>query len=388
MNNISKIKPKYPWINFELNLAKLPWQTWIKLGECVAKCEQIKTIPLTPEVKQKLHTVYLAKGVHATTAIEGNTLSEQQVQDIVEKKIELPLSKQYLQKEVQNIIDACNIIGNEIIGNQTAAINNERLRSYNRSVLKDGVPFAEGTIPGEIRHHSVVVGNVYKAPDAKDVPELLDNFYQWINSNDFENNTMPIQFSILKAITAHLYIVWIHPFGDGNGRTARLVEFTILLQSGIPTPAAHLLSNHYNLTRAEYYRQLNKASKTRDITDLFTYAIQGFIDGLNEQLEYINKHVLDTCWREYVYETFNPKPQGITLKRRRKLALTISRQDKALTMDEIKLLMSREYANKSAKTLSRDLNEIIKMDLVVHTNNTYRAKKETMISFLPFSTNT
>lgn len=56
-------------------------------------------------------------------------------------------------------------------------------------------------------------------------------------------------YAIFKAVVAHLYLAWIHPVGDGNGRTARLVEFQILLSSGVPSPAAHLLSNHYNQTR-------------------------------------------------------------------------------------------------------------------------------------------
>ncbi len=61
-----------------------------------------------------------------------------------------------------------------------------------------------------------------------------------------------IATGVLKAIVAHLYIAWIHPFGDGNGRTARMVEFKICLSSGIAVPAGHLLSNHYNETREAY----------------------------------------------------------------------------------------------------------------------------------------
>jgi hypothetical protein len=73
---------------------------------------------------------------------------------------------------------------------------------------------------------------------------------------------MDAVYAILKAMVAHLYLAWTHPFGDGNGRTARLIEFHILLSAGVPSPAAHLFSNHYNQTRAEYYRQLDRASKS------------------------------------------------------------------------------------------------------------------------------
>ena len=61
----------------------------------------------------------------------------------------------------------------------------------------------------------------------------------------------PAGVTIVRAVLAHLYFVWIHPFGDGNGRTARLIEFAILVRAGVPAPCAHLLSNHYNATRAE-----------------------------------------------------------------------------------------------------------------------------------------
>jgi Fic family protein len=88
-------------------------------------------------------------------------------------------------------------------------------------------------------------------------------------------------YAILKAVVAHLYLAWIHPFGDGNGRTARLVEFQILLSSGVPSPAAHLLSNHYNQTRSEYYRQLDRASKSGgELAPFIEYGARGFVAGL------------------------------------------------------------------------------------------------------------
>ena len=108
----------------------------------------------------------------------------------------------------------------------------------------------------------------------------------------------------VKAIIAHIYFVWIHPFGDGNGRTARLIEFQILLEAGIPTSAAHLLSNFYNQTRTEYYRQLDKTSKTKgDISDFIRYAIKGYVDELRDQLNIIRMQQWDIVWRNYVHDS-------------------------------------------------------------------------------------
>ena len=79
----------------------------------------------------------------------------------------------------------------------------------------------------------------------------------------------------MKAVVAHLYIAWIHPFGDGNGRTARLLELQILLGAGFPVPTCQLLSNHYNQTRTEYYRELDLASHRRSPTEFLVYALEG-----------------------------------------------------------------------------------------------------------------
>ena len=112
--------------------------------------------------------------------------------------------------------------------------------------------------------------------------------------------------------------------GDGNGRTARLVEFQILLGAGVPTPAAHLLSNHYNQTRTEYYRQLDRASKSGgDIVPFIEYAARGFVDGLREQLHKIRDQQWDVSWRSYVHEKFRDQ-SGTNAKRQRDLVLELS----------------------------------------------------------------
>ena len=120
---------------------------------------------------------------------------------------------------------------------------------------------------------------------------------------------------------AHLYIAWIHPFGDGNGRTARLVEYLTLVNSGIPSPAAHLLSNHYNETRSEYYRQLDRSTRSREgAIDFALYALQGFVDGLTAQIETIREQILDVTWTNYVHEQFSNQ-DSVADTRRRHLVL-------------------------------------------------------------------
>ena len=78
------------------------------LGEAASKCEHIAGVPLAPEVAKRVHQLYLAKGAAATTAIEGNSLSEEEVERLIDGSLVLPASQQYLADEVQNIIGIAN----------------------------------------------------------------------------------------------------------------------------------------------------------------------------------------------------------------------------------------------------------------------------------------
>ena len=69
----------HPWISFGLDLKNAPFTLWLLLGAAESKCKHLAGIPLRPEKQEELNRVSLEKGVHATTAIEGNTLSEDDV---------------------------------------------------------------------------------------------------------------------------------------------------------------------------------------------------------------------------------------------------------------------------------------------------------------------
>jgi len=378
---------EYSWISFKFDLRRLPWWLWVNLGECASKCDHVKRVPLPPKLQQDLHKVYLAKGAHATTAIEGNTLSAEEVKDIVENRANIPMSKKYLEQEVRNILDACKDIANRISNDQSGNITKDFICNLNKLVLND-VPCEDGAVGGVVRRSEVVVGNVYRGPNAPDVPELLDEFCKWINSSDFESEQSPVVFSIIKAIVAHLYIAWIHPFGDGNGRTARLLEFAILLNSGIPSSTAHLLSNHYNATRDApegYYKQLDKASKTGEVVGFFSYAIQGFLDGLKEHLNVIIDRVIYVTWKDFLYESFKTKGLTAPLRRQRDVLLELSKHPEGLLKSEVEDSTAKFYKQKTTKTLTRDLNKLERIGFLVQQEGKYKARIEQILMFRPFS---
>ena len=87
----------HPWLKFNVDLRQLNYTIWTALGEAQSKCEHISGVPLRPTVARELHKLFLAKGVLATTAIEGNTLTESEVLQHLHRKA-LDLVKQKLRK--------------------------------------------------------------------------------------------------------------------------------------------------------------------------------------------------------------------------------------------------------------------------------------------------
>lgn len=358
------------------------------LGECQSTCEHIAGVPLRPDTANKLYQLYLAKGVLATTAIEGNTLSEEEVLRHLQGTLKLPPSREYLAQEIDNIVTGCNLILSDLKAGRV--LTSGMVKKLNQIVL-DKLRLDEEVMPGEIRGHAVSVGR-YQAPPAQDCEYLLGRLCEWLNSEAFNPKPeMVIVYAILKAVLAHLYLAWVHPFGDGNGRTARLVEFQILIASGVPAPAAHLLSNHYNQTRTEYYRQLDQASRSGgDALPFVLYATQGLLDGLRSQLQDIREQQLDVAWRNYVHEAFSDK-KSPSDARRRHLVLDLSRSAGPLPFSELSEVSPRiaaAYARKTVKTLSRDVKALIRMGLLVQEPGGLRACRDRILAFLPPKTET
>src|SRR5665647_3688848 len=174
-----------------------------------------------------------SKGAAPTTAIEGNSPAEDEVRQRIEGTLSLPPSREYLGIEVDNIVAACNDIQEDVAAGREFELEPERILAFNRQVLAD-LDLKEGVIPGEYRTHSVLVGGIYRGAPAEDCEYLLGRMCEWLNGPAFfsDDPDMAFALQLFRAILAHLYIAWIHPFGDGNGRTARLVELQILLHSG------------------------------------------------------------------------------------------------------------------------------------------------------------
>jgi Fic family protein len=380
---------QYPFISFEFDINRLTPDMWLDLGEAMSNCQHLAGVPLKPAWAEEMGAVYLARGVQATTAIEGNTLTETEVKQIVaEGTAHVGKSRQYQEREVQNVLGAIRDIDQALRAGMRLPITRERLEKLNFQIL-DGIPDEPEVLPGKLREHNVSAGR-YLAPRWQDVPELVDGFVRWLAElRAGVNPASPVRDrfinAVLAAMLAHLYIAWIHPFGNGNGRLARLVEVQILSESGVvPIVATNLLSDFYNKTRDHgYYRTLDVAQ--RDVLSFIRYALDGFLDELRAQIEVVKAENVQIHWESYVYEVFRDMPDTETRTRQRELALTMpqGRWITAKDATDLSTRLARLYAKVGERTPTRDLNDLWKLGLVAKDARRYQARRGVIQAFIP-----
>jgi Fic family protein len=392
----------HPWLTFSANLNGMSFRTWLLLGEAASRSAHVRWSLLRPDVAQRLLQLYLVRGALASTAIEGNTLSEEEARRLAEGSLRLPPSKEYLAQEIRNVLAAFDGIRDEVfdhdgVPHADVPLTIAQIKRWNRQILAD-LDVDESVVPGEIRTHSVVVGG-YRGAPAQECEHLLERLCDWLNSAGFrdDDHRLRIPLAIVKAVFAHLYLAWIHPFGDGNGRTARLLEHQILLSAGFATPTTQLLSNHYNATRSEYYRQLDLASKTGNPLGFVHYAVEGFVDELRAQIDRIWSMQYADRWEQFVYESFGAVTSAAE---RRKLRLVLDLSDRSIVpadgiglpglrpvaRGEVRHLSPRLaelYAGKTERTLTRDLEELVTRELILRTKDGYVPASDRVLAFMP-----
>lgn len=381
----------HPWLTFGLNLGALSPDIWMLIGEVRSKCEHLAGAPLRPDVAQDLHLMYVSKGLHGTTRIEGNTLTERQVRQRIEGQLQLPESREYQGAEIDAILSICNEMGDSIDQGTLPALTPDRIKEFNRRLLQDQPPRRD-VVPGEYREHSVTVGiGGYRGAPAEHNELLMERMCRFINKDldpAAQGDDYKTAIAIIRAIVAHLYIGWIHPFGDGNGRTARLVEFQLMLEAGVPTPAAHLLSNHYHRTREGYLSALDQTSKRQGdrypIEKFIEYAIRGLVDELREQIETVREHQRELTWQSIVHAEFRGATSDAKA-RQRHLALDMP-IDQVVPKTDMRLVSSRvarAYGSATVKTETRDFNALVKKGLIRKVEGGYIANRRKVDTFLP-----
>lgn len=130
---------------------------------------------------------------------------------------------------------------------------------------------------GVLRNRQVYVGRangevVFMPPTTGEVHALIDEFLEWFNSPDLDDEMDPV----IAAGLTHYEIVRIHPFIDGNGRTARIMATIVLYKRGFDLKRFFALDDYYDQDRPNYYAALKSVNQeTLDLTGWLEYFTEG-----------------------------------------------------------------------------------------------------------------
>ena len=238
---------------------------------------------LVPKWEVALRREALIKNAHASTAIEGNPLSLEQVSELAMGRDIMATRK--AKAEVLNYLKLLEDLPKLA---EHEKITEKVILKIHKLITKDVLE--KHADSGIYRNRQVIIGNrltgvvTFRPPDTKDVPVLMKGFFAWLKSRD-ASETNPV----LAAGISHYEFVRIHPFIDGNGRTARALASLILYLRGFDTKRFFALDDYYDSDRQSYYKVLQSVdSKTVDITEWLEY----FTYGVALQIEKVKERVL------------------------------------------------------------------------------------------------
>ena len=227
-------------------------------------------------LKNTQNNAFVAEA-HHTTHIEGTALSLAQSEYILSGS-ELPQANPEDVRELLNYRRAFDLVSKEL--GRGAPITEMMIREIHRRLV-EGVR-GDRAVPGEYRAVQNYVANsqtgkiIYEPPAAFEIPRLMNELIQWLRS---DRKTNPA----IKAGITQFQLVHIHPFLDGNGRTARLLSALILHQEGYDFKQMLAISPYYDKDRSAYYRALQSVREPNmDLTSWIEYFTKGLAIQMQE----------------------------------------------------------------------------------------------------------
>jgi len=238
---------------------------------------------LVPKWEVSLRRDALIKATHASTAIEGNPLTLEEVSQLAQgRKVTAT------RKAQQEVLNYLKVLENIEKYQKHGKITEKTLLKLHKSISKDTLEYPE--YEGRYRDIQVYVGNtstgevVFMPPASMEVPELTNGLIEWINS-EASSKLDPV----IVAGLSHYEFVRIHPFVDGNGRTARSLATLILYLREFDIKKFFALDDYYDSDRNAYYNTLKSVNqKTLDLTQWLEY----FTDGVLLSISKVKEKVL------------------------------------------------------------------------------------------------
>ncbi|OGO22325.1 MAG: hypothetical protein A2Z28_02065 [Chloroflexi bacterium RBG_16_51_9] len=351
------------------------------VAQCHALAPVINNIPITPRREKKIDHLNILRAIRGTTGIEGARLTEEEVRLIMDSprsKRVLPKGREREEQEARNADLLRKWVARKLRKTPDCVLT-ERVLCDMHKITTHNINY-EGNIPGEYRSRPVQVGDYLPPRDGDEVRRLVKEFISWLYEGP------PRAWDpIIRAIVAHFYVVSIHPFVDGNGRTSRAVESFLLYQAGINARGFYSLANFYYQHRSEYVSFLDEVRfrTNGDLTPFVLFALEGLASELQTVHEEVMLEVREIAFRDYVRDQLQNK---LTTKSgRRMFEFMFNLDTSPASIKEIRLgghPLNGIYKNLTPRTLYRDLAELEELQLItVEKDGSIKANLSIMSKF-------
>lgn len=321
-----------------------------KINKSLVEIERVRgfldAIKLKDEWFADMQKETLILETHYSTHIEGTELSLEQAKSILEGK-DIRGIRPDDKKELLNYKKAMDFIS-KYLGKEDP-ITEGLIRELHK-ILVRGVR-GDQADPGNYRKIQNYVVNsrtreiIYTPPSPLEVPHLMKEFVEWLNvTKDLSH--------ILVAGIVQFQFVHIHPFIDGNGRTARLLSTLILYKTGYDFKRLFTLSEYYDKDRSAYYKAIQSVRQNNmEMTTWLEY----FVNGLISQMTEIHKKGKKII----IAENFVRKFQNYNLNIRQEKIIRY-----LVINDNIDNEQCQKLCGSIKRTATRDLISLVKKGLL------------------------
>lgn len=323
----------------------------------------IENSPLVPAWEAKFRDDALMRTVHFGTKIEGNELTEDQAQQVV--RLESPSDAESVEKEtgiiarerdIQEVINYRNVI--KWIDQQDDQLSanlfsEQTLKTLHQLTMQKLI---DEQFIGSYRTKQVIVksaagGNVvFRPPVSVEVPYLIDDFFTWFNHPQSKQI-----HAIFKAAMTHYQLVYIHPFIEGNGRTARALATLSLYASGYDFKRFFSLEQYFDKDVEVYYDALLSVQQTENHD--MTYWLEYFCYGLALEIERVKSQVLKLSKDLKLKKELG---QQVALSERQIIILELLQNQGEITSNDAQ----RVLPNVSVDTILRDMKDLMDKGVV------------------------
>jgi Fic family protein len=353
---------------FSKNLNRF-WEFLNIIQEIQSIDQFIKDSPSFPGSTDKIIRGELISAIGATLAIEGSTIQHDEIEESF-RKADMNEKLERIEQEAENSRRVYQFITDMCCKNRNHFKYAEQMIKQIHKYFTENIDYMSNR-PGDYRDFIVTFGTPRMGGLCRTRSEIetaMKNFVNWLNND--KNETSLFHDPKLKAILAHYYLSEIHPFADGNGRTARALEALILFENGINNYCFWSLANFWSSHRSEYLVHLRNIRMTCDPWDFLLWGMKGYLAEIKRIKSLVLKKVKQLMFKDYINYLFkNKKTETIKINQRIVDILYILVESGKITIDKLNSLpiIKAMYRNSSPSTKSKDFQKMVQKRLILFT---------------------